>query len=222
MDFDYSGIIHRFQSFFSDLTGTYDREWNTWSDVVHGLWDALKRWWNGLSLGRFDFKLPHLTVSWQELSADSILARYLGISAVPHMGVEWYARGGIVDGATLIGAGEQGREAIVPLERHTEWIRMVALQLKDELEKLPPASPQALRLIPAAASSMVPYAATAAPAPNYEAPDLSGLADTIARAISALGDRTQPDPEIRVYLDGKQLSDAVTRYQRRSNRSNGF
>ena len=221
MHFDYSDIIHKIQSFFVDLTGVYDKEWNTWSDLVHGLWDALKNWWHGLTLGRFDFKLPHLTVTWQELGSNSILARYLGITAIPHMGVEWYARGGIVDGATLIGAGEQGREAIIPLERHTEWIRMVAVQLKEELEKLTPPAPQLIRMIPATASAMVPYAATVAPAPAPEAPDLSGLADTIARAIAELGNRPQRDQEIRVYLDGRQLSDAVTRYQRRDSRANG-
>ena len=221
MHFDYSDIIHKIQSFFVDLTGVYDKEWNTWSDLVHGLWDALKNWWHGLTLGRFDFKLPHLTVTWQELGSNSILARYLGITAIPHMGVEWYARGGIVDGATLIGAGEQGREAIIPLERHTEWIRMVAVQLKEELEKLTPPAPQLIRMIPATASAMVPYAATVAPAPAPEAPDLSGLADTIARAIAELGNRPQRDQEIRVFLDGRQLSDAVTRYQRRDSRANG-
>ena len=221
MHFDYSDIIHKIQGFFVDLTGVYDKEWNTWSDLVHGLWDALKNWWHGLTLGRFDFKLPHLTVTWQELGSNSILARYLGITAIPHMGVEWYARGGIVDGATLIGAGEQGREAIIPLERHTEWIRMVAVQLKEELEKLTPPALQLIRMIPATASAMVPYAATVAPAPAPEAPDLSGLADTIARAIAELGNRPQRDQEIRVFLDGRQLSDAVTRYQRRDSRANG-
>ena len=221
MDFDYSGIIHKFQDFFVDLTGFYDKEWNSWSDMVHGLWEGLKSWWHGLSLGRFDFKLPHLTVSWQELGANSILARYLGITAIPHMGVEWYARGGIVDGATLIGAGEQGKEAIIPLERHTEWIRLVAVQLKEELAKLSPAPPAMIRMIPAAASALVPYAATAAPAPAYEAPDLSGLANTIAQAIAEIANRPQPEQQIRVYLDGRQLSDAVTRYQRRDNRANG-
>ena len=222
MDFDYSGIIHKFQEFFVDLTGFYDKEWNSWSDMVHGLWEGLKSWWHGLSLGRFDFKLPHLTVTWQELGANSILARYLGITAIPHMGVEWYARGGIVDGATLIGAGEQGKEAIIPLEQHTEWIRLVAEQLKEELAKLSPAPPSMIRMIPATASALVPYAATAAPAPAYEAPDLSGLANTIAQAIAEIADRPQPDQQIRVYLDGRQLSDAVTRYQRRENRSNGI
>ena len=229
MKFDYSDIIHRIQGFFVDLTGFYDKEWNSWSDMVHGLWDGLKSWWHGLTLGRFDFRLPHLTVTWQELGSNSILARYLGITAIPHMGVEWYARGGIVDGATLIGAGEQGKEAIIPLERHTEWIHLVAVQLKEELAKLAPASPrseasplgQLIRMIPAAASALVPYAATAAPAANYEPPDLSGLATTIAQAIAEIGNRPQPEQQIRVYLDGRQLSDAVTRYQRRNSRSLG-
>ena len=74
----------------------------------------------------------------------------------------------------------------------------------------------------AAASALVPYAAPAAPAPAYEAPDLSGLANTIAQAIAEISNRPQPEQQIRVYLDGRQLSDVVTRYQRHSDRSNGY
>ena len=98
---------------------------------------------------------------------------------------------------------------------------MVAAQLKEELEKLIPAAPQMIRMIPDAASAMVPYAATVAPASAPEAPDLSGLADTIARAIAELGNRSEKSHEIRVFLDGRQLSDAVTRYQRRDSRATG-
>lgn len=43
------------------------------------------------------------------------------------------AKGGIVDGAQAFVAGEAGKEAIIPLERHTEWISMVAGELKDML-----------------------------------------------------------------------------------------
>ena len=56
---------------------------------------------------------------------------------------------------------------------------------------------------------------------DVEAPDLSGLANTIAQAIAEISNRPQPEQSIRVYLDGRQLSDAVTRYQRRENRANG-
>lgn len=75
-------------------------------------------------------KMPHLTVTWQDAG---LLGQFFGITKIPHIGVQWYAKGGVVDGATLIGAGEAGKEAIVPLERNTEWIRMVAKGLADEL-----------------------------------------------------------------------------------------
>lgn len=35
---------------------------------------------------------------------------------LPHVSVSWNAMGGIIDGATLIGVGEAGAEAVVPLE----------------------------------------------------------------------------------------------------------
>lgn len=87
------------------------------------------------SLFHFEFhmptlRLPHIQVQWQDAGA---LAQFFGISALPHLSVAWYAKGGIVDGATLIGAGEQGKEAIVPLERNTQWVTMVARELADML-----------------------------------------------------------------------------------------
>ena len=95
----------------------------------------------------------------------------------------------------------------------------LSLLIKAELEKLAPAPPQLLRMIPAAAAATVPYAATAQPA---EPPDFTGLAEAIARAVANLGDQGRNDePIIRVYLDGKQLSDAVTRYQRSAQRMYG-
>lgn len=43
------------------------------------------------------------------------------------------AKGGIVDGATFV-AGEQGKEAIIPLERNTGWISKVAQEIAQILE----------------------------------------------------------------------------------------
>ena len=36
---------------------------------------------------------------------------------MPKFNVSWYAKGAIIDGATLIGAGEKGPEAILPLDQ---------------------------------------------------------------------------------------------------------
>ena len=105
-----------------------------WESVTKK-WNDLKRWWQSLDLGSFHIKTPHL--SWYTEPArgwiGSVLSA-LGLpSSVPKLSVSWYARGGIVDGASLIGAGEAGKEAIVPLERNTQWVGMVADQLSNQL-----------------------------------------------------------------------------------------
>lgn len=91
---------------------------------LHSTWDDLKKWWSSLTLPEFHIKKP--TLSWVgEFSLHPL--------SVPHLDITWAAKGGIVDGATLIGAGEAGKEAIIPLERNTQWIRNVAQELRDLL-----------------------------------------------------------------------------------------
>lgn len=55
--------------------------------------------------------------------------------SIPQFFVNWYARGGIFDRASLIGVGEAGKEAVVPLERNTEWMRVVADGLMQRIEQ---------------------------------------------------------------------------------------
>lgn len=77
-------------------------------------------------------KVPHLSIDWQETG--SAFARFFGVSAIPHINVQWYAKGGILDGAqifgrmgsSLLGGGEAGKEAVLPLDRNTEWMDRIA------------------------------------------------------------------------------------------------
>lgn len=77
-------------------------------------------------------KVPHLSIDWQETG--SAFARFFGVSAIPKVSVQWYAKGGILDGAqifgrmgsSLLGGGEAGREAVLPLDRNTEWMDRIA------------------------------------------------------------------------------------------------
>lgn len=52
---------------------------------------------------------------------------WLGSINVPQ--IPKLAKGGIVDGATLALVGEQGREAVMPLENNTEWIDILAKRI---------------------------------------------------------------------------------------------
>lgn len=55
--------------------------------------------------------------------------------SIPQFFVDWYARGGVFSNPALIGVGEAGKEAVVPLERNTEWMETVAQGLMDRLTK---------------------------------------------------------------------------------------
>lgn len=57
-------------------------------------------------------KLPHFSVS-----GGSAPWGIGGKGSMPKFNVSWYAKGAIIDGATLIGAGEKGPEAILPLDQ---------------------------------------------------------------------------------------------------------
>lgn len=47
------------------------------------------------------------------------------------LSVHWMATGGILDSATLIGAGEAGKEAVLPLDRNTGWMDSLANRVWD-------------------------------------------------------------------------------------------
>lgn len=80
-----------------------------------------------------EFKIKHPIITWALKSVIGIVADILAAlglpTSLPDMKVDWRAKGGIVSKPTLIGAGEAGSEAIIPLENNTEWIDKVAERL---------------------------------------------------------------------------------------------
>lgn len=77
-------------------------------------------------------KLPHFSITGKFS---------LNPPQIPKFSVEWYKLGGVFDEPTLFGygdgkiggLGEDGAEAIVPLERNTAWLDRLAEMLKDKL-----------------------------------------------------------------------------------------
>lgn len=68
--------------------------------------------------GFFDFQIswPHIPMPHFSVSPSGWKVGDLLNGSIPSLGIEWYARGGIADGAQLVGVGEAGPEAIVPLQ----------------------------------------------------------------------------------------------------------
>ena len=81
-------------------------------NLVRNAINKIKSIVNGARLSLPKFKLPHFHISGGKLPWG-----IGGKGTPPKINVDWYAEGGIFDRASLIGVGEAGSEAVVPLDR---------------------------------------------------------------------------------------------------------
>lgn len=163
-------------------------------------------------------KLPHLEVQWQ---AAGDLGKFFGISAIPHLYVNWYAKGGIVDGATLIGAGEAGKEAIVPLERNTQWVTMVANELADIMfdrmtDKFAGLN---MRMPAVAMGGVVPPNAFSSGYGYGISPELESKLDALIDRLTSRGNEQIKPSD--VYLDKRKVGEIMYTYTEERNRGRG-
>ena len=112
---------------FNGLKGTMTSVWNGIKDAItHPIQTAvglvrsaiskIKGIINGAHFSLPHIKLPHFSISGK-LS--------LNPPSVPHVSVSWYKTGGIFDSPSVIGVGEAGPEAVVPLDKL--WSKLDAI-----------------------------------------------------------------------------------------------
>lgn len=121
--------------------------WNDWlMAALDGLRDLWKKageedgsaWVQSISNWFSRLKLPRLTITMEPVAnlgqIGQGIANLFGFNALPRFGVEWFAKGAILDGAQIFGAagnrflggGEVGREAVLPLDSNTGWMDRIA------------------------------------------------------------------------------------------------
>ena len=109
-----SGIISGIQAVVGVIQGIFDAVRHAIEDplgaardFVRGIIDTIKGFFN------FNIEWPHIPLPHFEVWGSPNPLDWLQ-GDTPGFSIEWYAKGGIVDGATLIGAGEAGPEMILP------------------------------------------------------------------------------------------------------------
>lgn len=115
-----NGIWNNITSTFNSLVGTVLGIFNsvreaitnpieTAKNTVSGIIDAIKGFFSNFNIQLPHINLPHFSISpagWQIVD--------LLKGSIPSLSIEWYATGGMFNGASIIGVGEAGTEFVVP------------------------------------------------------------------------------------------------------------
>lgn len=110
-----NGIRDTISSVFNAAKDTVSSVWNSIKsaietpiqnarDTVRNVIDSIKGFFN------FSWSLPHLKLPHLSISGSFSIAP----PSVPHFGIDWYAKGGVFNGPSVIGVGEAGPEGVVP------------------------------------------------------------------------------------------------------------
>ena len=148
----FSDIKGWFKEKFSDAWTAIKEVFSGWGDFFGGLWDTIKEKFSAIgtkiseAIGGAVKSGINGIISSIESTINSGIGLINGaiglINKLPGVNVGTIglvsfprlAKGGIVDRSTLAEIGEDGAEAVIPLERNTEWMKLVAKGLGDELK----------------------------------------------------------------------------------------
>ena len=124
-----SAILGTFDKLKQGISDKLNQAKSTVSSLIEKIKGILDFNWSLPKL-----KLPHLTVTGK-------LDLFKIPPSIPKVSVSWYAKGGVFDNPTLFGygggiggLGENGAEAVVPLENNLEWLDKLAGMLDDRMQ----------------------------------------------------------------------------------------
>ena len=124
-----SAARDKFGEVASSIIGIFDRA----KEKLHGIVEKVKEFFH------FEWKLPEIKLP--HFSIDGEFS--LNPPSIPHIGVEWYAKGGVMNEPTAFGVnpntgkvmvgGEAGAEAIAPIETLKAYIREAVCEDNERL-----------------------------------------------------------------------------------------
>lgn len=120
------GVIATFNEFKASVSATFNAiktaivtPIQTAINTAKGIIDKVKSWFP-INIGKIfsNLKLPHFSLSW----GSKDFGKLGSIKYPTGFNVNWYKTGGIFDNPSVIGVGEAGPEAVVPLDKF--WDRL--------------------------------------------------------------------------------------------------
>ena len=122
----WNGIKSTTTSVWNGIKNAISKPLETAKNLVKNVINSIK--------GFFNFKIswPHIPLPHFSIKPSGWHVGDLLKGKIPTLGITWHAQGGVFDkGATVLrGIGENGAEAVVPLEKNTYWIKRVADEMR--------------------------------------------------------------------------------------------
>ena len=89
-------------------------------NIVKGIVDKIR------SVFNFKWSLPELKLPHISVTGGKPPFGIGGMGSLPKFDIKWFENGGVFGKPSLIGVGENGKEAVMPLEKNTGWIDSLA------------------------------------------------------------------------------------------------
>lgn len=98
-----SNVLNTFSAIHQAIQSKMDAAKNAVTTAINAIKGAFN----------FSWKLPHLSLPHITISGSFSL----NPPSAPHFGISWYAQGGIFNSPSVIGVGEAGQEAVLPINK---------------------------------------------------------------------------------------------------------
>lgn len=121
------GVVATFNNFKTSVASTFNAiktaivtPIQNAIDTVKGIIERIKGFFP-IKLGNlFNFKLPHINIGSKSVKVGDKEV------TVPTFNIDWYAQGGLFNSPQIIGVGESGPEAVVPLDKFWDKLDQMA------------------------------------------------------------------------------------------------
>ena len=129
-----NNLLTSVKNVFTNIGNTIKEKFNTAANTIKSIIDKIKGFF------KFEWSLPKLKVPKFSIFPSGWKIGDLLEGVIPKLSIAWNARGGVFDKPTLFGygnglqgIGENGAEAVVPLENNTEWLNKLANMLSEKM-----------------------------------------------------------------------------------------
>lgn len=127
---DFGAVKEAVANILDALVNNFKTKLNSAKTIVKGAVDAIKGFF------KFKWSLPKPSIPKFSVSGGKAPWGFGGKGSLPKISIRWNKLGGIFDkptlfnyGGSLQGIGEDGAEAVVPLEKNTKWLDKLADKL---------------------------------------------------------------------------------------------